>query len=261
MQVILPNRRVTLPPLEKKSLLGFIPLVKSASFPLHYVTEDPLIHKSMEKLQVYVPCCIYLVLQVNKFINEDNKQPQSRIPAQFGEEYVKFLHKTTRDRLLEEDSDSLQEYIDLHIREDKRFSKEVNDRVHAEVSKRLHDLQFQLYQTMQRNLESTSFKFGARDPVILSSSNLIVELQKMDVFDPLTNKARMRSIFKAEVEQLKACVYEIQRDVVMELEQELGIPHQTSPVRDTRSRRNSVFLENLRPSTPATSLRRKTLSI
>jgi hypothetical protein len=81
--------------------------------------------------------------------------PTYRTPAHYSEEYMKYLKKRAIEKLLDEESNPLTEYIRLNIRDDKRFNKEVNEYIRKELTKRVHDLKLVLYQKMEKRLEST----------------------------------------------------------------------------------------------------------
>lgn len=77
-----------------------------------------------------------------------------RTPAHFSEEYVKYLKKRVVDKLTDEETNPINEYIRLHLKEDKRFSKETNEYIKRELSKRVHELKLILYQKMEKKRES-----------------------------------------------------------------------------------------------------------
>jgi hypothetical protein len=76
-----------------------------------------------------------------------------RVPAHFSEEYVKYLKKRVVDRLTDEESNPINEYIKLHLKEDKRFSKDANEYLKRELSKRVHEIKLILYQKMEKKRE------------------------------------------------------------------------------------------------------------
>ncbi len=51
------------------------------------------------------------------------------------------------------------------------------------------------------------------------------ELDNLGVFDPTINRARVRSLFKAELQRLTECVFEIHREIVIDLELQYNLPH------------------------------------
>lgn len=81
-----------------------------------------------------------------------------RTPAHYSDEYVKYLKKKAIMKLLDEESNSIEDYIRLNIRDDKRFNKEINDYIKRELMRRVQELKLVLYKKMEKKRESTTIR-------------------------------------------------------------------------------------------------------
>lgn len=98
-----------------------------------------------------------MIFQISKFIADEQELPENptyRVPAHYTEEYVKYLKRRVIDKLLDEELNPINEYIRTHIRDDKRFPKEVNEYIRRELFRRVHELKILLFQKMEKKRES-----------------------------------------------------------------------------------------------------------
>lgn len=71
------------------------------------------------------------VHQINNFIKDTdlNVPGTHRVPVTYTEEHVKFMKKTMIDRILDEEANPVMEAINVMIKDDRRFSKDVNEEI------------------------------------------------------------------------------------------------------------------------------------
>ncbi len=178
---------------------------------------------------------------MSEFLKEDEWEESSSFRASnnWKQEQVKYVKSKLLDKLLDEESNPVMESINLHYKEDKRFTKETNGAIKQEVYKRIHQLKYLIYSKMARKMKSTYLPF--LPPTYLTEGRItvliilleclsciclvsiinyaiiiiiiiiyyiyvvclsnILELNEKGVFDEEANHIRMRSLFKVELQR------------------------------------------------------------
>jgi hypothetical protein len=152
---------------------------------------------------------LLLWLQINSLMRGENifdeDFPASyRAPSTYGEEYLKYLQKAAFEQVFEEESDPIIEHINLVIKSDKRFLPEVNEEIKTELKRRVHELKYKIFTLMLKKQQrittsSPSYLFFFQAHLLCFSP--LAGLNKLGVFNEETNRIRIRSLFKVELQR------------------------------------------------------------
>ena len=68
----------------------------------------------------------------------------------YSEEQRKYIRQKILERFFHEESNPVTQYIELNIKDDKRFDKDINDQIRRELYKRVHELKYHIFKKMKK---------------------------------------------------------------------------------------------------------------
>jgi hypothetical protein len=93
---------------------------------------------------------------VDSFIKEEPFKLDAKSLIVASPELLKYLSTHYSEKGIDEDNSPLEEFIKINFKEDKRFTKEVNELIRRELAKRFQELRVKIFQKLQKKHQSNT---------------------------------------------------------------------------------------------------------